>query len=265
MKVKVAFLAIVLLSGFVAAADWEENEVVLDITYASKYLWRGIDRLDDVSAWQPSITMPNINGSGFTAQVWMSYAGGGGSGRGVNSRVDATEYDYILAYDFSMWKDERYVTDVHANFIYYDFTDAPNKLADAQELGADFSWPCLMKCGWTPHYYVGRIWAAKSDSLLNRGPDYNGWVHILGLAYEFTTCPMDGVGSMPIKLTADAVFNDGYAAASSDWSHITWGAQTEWMMGSAKVAPGVYYQTSMEDTVNTEDELYTMVSVSWTF
>jgi hypothetical protein len=72
-----------------------------------------------------------------------------------------------------------------------------------------------------------------------------------------------------MKFSADAVYNDGTGADSvdHDWSHILWGLSTSMTcpVTGAKVTPGIWYQTSMEDTVNENDEFWGGLSYALTF
>jgi len=266
MKKGILLILVVLLStaGLLQAQE-DKLGVTLDVTYVSKYIWRGIDILDDVSAFQPSINV-DLGDTGFSFNVWASYAGSGGLTSGGTSRVNLTEYDYSLAYNFALFEGESYVTNVTANYIYYDYPDQPSTARDAQEIGVGFAWPNICPAGIVPSYYVGKIWESKSDSAL--GGDFGGWVHIFGLGYNLTVAGL--TPDMPeqvISLSAAAVYNDGFAGATvdHDWSHILFGASTSFDIGPGAFTPGLYYQVSMEDTVNPEDEFWTSLSYTINF
>jgi len=245
---------ILVTAGFAVAQD-DELGVTLDATYVSKYLWRGIDRMDDKAAFQPSVTF-DLYGTGFSAQLWAALPGS--SGTNTTSTVNATEFDYSLMYDFTMMEGQCSQTDVKLNYIYYDFIDQPTNAADAQELGAGFAWPNLLGNGFTPTYYVGRIWQARSNTQL--AANYGGWVHALGLNYDMN------IESQVVTLMSSLVYNDGYAGADNDWSHAVFGAKSAFDIADGlSFTPAVYYQISMEDTVNTEDELYSSVSLTYSF
>ena len=271
MRKGILLIAVILLSmaGFVRAEE-EKLGVDFDVTWVSKYLWRGIDRLDDKAALQPSIKL-DFYDTGLSFKVWASYAGGGGMGTnssrtGRFSRVNATEFRYILAYDRTFFEAENYATDVTVNYIYYDFIDEPDRAQDAQEIGVGFAWPNICPAGVVPSYYVGKIWPSRSNS----GPvvtgDYAGWVHIFGLGYDLTVPGiLPDVPEQVVSFSAALVYNDGYAGASHDWSHATFGISTPMAIGQLTFTPAVYYQSSFEDSVNTSDELYTGLSLSFSF
>ncbi len=262
MRKGILLIAVILLStaGFVRAEE-EKLGVDFDLTWVSKYLWRGIDRLDDKAALQPSIKL-DFYDTGLSFKVWASYAGSSGT-RDV-STVNATEYRYILAYDRTFFEAENYATGVTVNYIYYDFIDEPDKAQDAQEIGVGFAWPNICPAGIVPSYYVGKIWKARSNSRL--AADYGGWAHIFGLGYDLTVPGfLPDVPEQVISLSLAGVYNDGYAGAEHDWSHIVWGASTAIKCGPGTFTPAVYYQMSMEDSVNTEDEFWTGLSYTVSF
>jgi hypothetical protein len=256
--------AVILLCVAGSVQAQEELGVELDVTWVSKYIWRGFDVLDDKAAVQPSVNL-DLFGTGFSAMIWASYSTTGGTSSGVPAgRVNATEYDYVIKYDASLSEGEMCQLDMTANYIYYDFIDEPTKAADAQELGVGFSMPNICAAGFVPRYYVGKIWASRSDSWLVS--NYGGWVHVLGVGYDMAI-----PGILPdtpeqiLKLGADVTYNDGYAGANSDWSHATFSIAAPMPVGAVKVTPALYYQSSWEDTVNSEDELYCGLSVAYNF
>lgn len=256
-----AILVVLLSMTGLAQAQEDELGVTLDVTFVSKYLWRGIDRFDDKAAFQPSLNF-DLYGTGLSFKVWASYPGGGGSSSALPAgRVNATEYQYIIAYDCTLFEGESYATDVLTNWIYYDFIDEHDTAADAQELGVGFAWPNICPAGIVPSYYVGRIWPARSNSELTG--EYSGWVHVFGLGYDLVVPGiLPDTHEQVLSLSAAAVYNDGFAGATvkHDWSHIVWGVSTAIDVGPGTFTPAVYYQTSMEDSVNTEDEFWTGLS-----
>ncbi len=279
MKKLVLLMAVLLLLsvGIVQAQMPAEDEmgVTLDVTYASKYLFRGIDIYDDVSAWQPSIMM-DLWDTGFYSKVWMSYPGSGGDtdnytttivdGSDVGrSRVNATEYRYIGGYKTVLFEGQNCKTNVDISYTYYDFIDEPGDDADSMEIGAMFSMPHIIGGGIVPHFYSGRIWQAASDSGLPDvvGGPFGGWVHLMGFNYNFE---MENQGcTLPMTFTSNLVYNDGYYGVDHDWSHATFGLATKMDVAGFDLKPGLYFQKSMEDSANTEDELYTTISMSTSF
>lgn len=267
--VGIVIVFIVLLTTVGFAQAQRELSGTVDVSYVSKWLWRGFDMLDDKSAIQPSVDI-DLFGTGFSINVWASYAGSS-QGDGAFSTVNKTRYDYTLAYSCTLFEGEQFATDVKANFIYYDFIDEPDTVADTEELGVGFSWPELCPAGIVPSYYVCKLWNARSNSALPSG--YSGWLHIFGLGYDLTTPGiLPDTPEQVFNLSAAAVYNDGAGAnpktgavADHEWSHIVWGVSTKIEAGPGTFTPAVYYQTSMDSSVNPEDELWAGLSYAIPF
>ncbi len=243
--------------------------VTADVTWVSKYLWYGVDKLDDKAAWQPSVNV-DLFGTGFNVGVFASYAGTSKHG-GAVSTVNATEYRYIVGYSQTFFEGQTYQADATVNWIYYDLIDNPDKgdrtgtFGDAQQIGLTVSLPQLCPAGFVPSYHVAAIWPDESGSRL--GTRYNGWVHVFGVGKDVTV-----PGILPetpeqvLHLSGAAVFNDGFAGVNKDWSHALFGVSTDFEIAeNVAFTPAVYYQSSWEDTANTEDEWWTSLGVSYKF
>ena len=259
MRKGILVVAVVLLSmaGIVHA---EELGVTLDVAYVSKYIWRGFDMMDDKGSIQPSIDV-DLYGSGFSLNVWTAQPTS--SGTGGFSTVNHEEWDYTLTYANSFLDGERYKTDYAVSYVYYNFPDNPRNAADAQEVNAAFSWPDLCPMGIVPHYVLVKMWPSEGG-----GParSLGGFIHIFGFGYDFE---LPGLQDQPITFTWDLVYNDGTGlgdgSVAHDWSHILWGLSTGIDVGPGTFSPGVYFQTSMEDSVNPEDEVWASLSYSVSF
>jgi len=271
-KLLVGMVVLLSVTAFVNAADQmaeEDMGVTVDLSYTSKYIWRGFDILDNVGAFQPSINLDL--GSGFSANVWMSYAGSSGT-NGLDassptvagaSRVNLTEYDYTLAYDGTAYEDCPWKTNYQVGWRYYDYIDTSSKDSDVQEVFLTGSMPALTGCAAVPHFGVLQMWPAKGEGL-NRA--YSGTIYLMGFDYGFT---LDQAPELPMTFSWDIVYNDGTGGASvdHDWSHMVWGLKTAMTcpMTGAKVVPAVYFQNSFEDSVNNEDELWASISYAFSF
>lgn len=256
------------VAGVVNAAEQAVAEpmgVTVDLSWTSKYIWRGFDILDNTAAFQPSINMDL--GSGFSANVWMSYAGSGGTTESGLSRVNLTEYDYTLAYDGTAYEDCAWKTNYQVGWRYYDYIDTPSKDNDVQEVFLTGSMPALMDNGIVPHFGVFQMWeATEGASKATTGRDYSGTIYLVGFGYGFT---LDQAPELPMNFTWDIVYNDGTGGATvdHDWSHMLWGLSTSMTcpMTGATITPAVYFQNSFEDTVNTQDELWASLSYAFSF
>jgi hypothetical protein len=105
---------------------------------------------------------------------------------------------------------------------------------------------------------------------------FSGPIHVMGLDYNWTS---ECMPELPMKLSWDITYNDGTGTVvdddgdnvvgpvDHDWSHMTFGLSTSMKcpMTGGKVTPGVWFQKSMDDSVNNEDELYAGLSYSLTF
>jgi len=266
MKKSIILVSLIgLLVGSVAvAAEDGQYGVTVDTTWVSKYIWRGFDLLDDKAAIQPSVSFDL--GSGFSATVWASWAGASQNGGDV-STVNANEMDYILSYANGFCQGETYETAYSLNWVYYDFTDQPSKAADAQEINASIAMPNLCPYGVVPSYTIIKMWAAKG---WGDAGELGGWIHVLGLDYALTIPGfMDNNPEQTIDLHWDLTYNDGTGltdgSVDHDWSHTTFGVSTDVAVGPGTFRPGVFYQVSMDKSVNNENELYTGLSYALNF
>ena len=259
----VALLVSVVAMGQGVAAGEEGRAdgglgIALDMTYVSKYLWRGYDLFDDHAALQPSVDV-DLFGTGFGVNVWGSIpmgTGSNGHGDGINIWQ---EYDYTVYHGLTLFEDERYALDVGTNYIYYHFPKLNHK-ADTQEIGVSVALPNLIEIGGSalvPSYYAGKLWPTSSG----QDSDVAGGYHALGLSYDLAIPETE----YALSLTADVNYNDGMFGSDHDWSHATVGISTAVDVGPVSVSPFLSYQISMDDSVNSEDELYGGVSVSFRF
>ena len=267
-KLTYLLTALVMFSAIgVVNADDDGIGIDLSTSWVSKYIWRGVDVLDDKAAFQPSVNFDL--GSGFSFNVWASYAGASKNGGSV-STVDATEYNYRLTYANSIWDDSTVKTNYALSWIYYDFIDQPDKNADAQEVNLSLSWPEICPFGTVPSYTIVRMWSAESEGPSN---GLSGWIHVIGLTKDFTVPGLlDDTTDQTLRFGWDITYNDGAGVpglpsgtVDSDWSHMTWSLAAPMTCGQGTLTPAVYYQTSMEDTVNKEDEFWTGITYSFAF
>jgi hypothetical protein len=263
MKKGILFLtAIVILSitgaGF-AAGDGELG-VTLDTTWVSKYIWRGIDRLDDKAAFQPSIDL-DLFGTGFSANVWTSQAGASKNGGNI-STVDAEEWNYSLAYNNTINEGDTTAVNYSVWYRFYDFPDMASKDADAQEVALAVSLPNICPGGVVPSYAAIRMWNSKSGGAAS---GLGGWIHVFALNYGLV---IDGF-EPTIDLGWDLTYNDGAGVGggvvSHDWSHMTWSVGSSFDVGPGTFTPAIYFQNSMDDSVNDEDEIWTSLSYTMKF
>ena len=267
MRIKqngVLFIVVTLLArtGF-AQAEQRKLGVEVDATWVSKYLWHGFPIFGDQPAFQPSINF-DLYGTGFSIEVWGAF--------GDSGRVETyQELDYTLAYDCRVLEDTDYATDIRFNFIFYDFKQWG---IDKHEVGAGFTWPNIIPDGIVPGYYIGCMWPrthyGTGDGYLQG--EASGFIHVFSLAYDLTVPGLlPNTDEQVLNLFTDLTYNDGYGAryrgptADHDWSHITFGVATDIAVGEFTFTPALYYQLSMDSSVNEDDELVTGLSLLYSF
>jgi len=237
--------------------------VEVDATWVSKYLWHGFPVFGDQPAFQPSVNL-DLYGTGFSLEIWGAF--------GDSARVETyQELDYTLAYDCRALEDTDYATDIRFNFIFYDFKQWG---IDKHEVGAGLAWPNIFPNGVVPGYYFGSMWPRKhygtGDGYLQGNA--SGFIHVFSLAYDLTVPGfLPDTDEQVLNLSADLTYNDGYGAryrgptADHDWSHSTFAVATDIAVGELTFRPAVYYQISMDSSVNDEDELVTGLSLLYSF
>ena len=253
-------------AGLVYAQEGELTGTI-DITYLSSYIWRGFDcYAEDHSAVQPSIDL-DLWGSGFGLKVMSS--------RAIHSGFeDKEELDFTLYYKDLLCEAETYATFYELGYVYYNFPDNPKKgsatllCGDMQEIFLALAWPNVCPAGIVPSYVTVLMWPSEGKSYSKHN---GGWAHILGLDYAWTI-----PGLMPetpeqvLNLHAEMVYNDGVGpageAVDNDWSHAVFGVSTDFEVAeNLTFTPVLYYQSSWDDSVNTQDETWVSLSMAYKF
>ncbi len=286
MKEKTILFSIVILlcaAGFTyaqaeAPVPAQDNELhgSVGIKYLSKYIWRGFDYFpDEHSAFQTGIDL-DLYGSGFGVGVLLT--------RAIHAPFENAEtIGLTLSYGNRLYDGQSYVTKYSTGWVYYGYPDESRsgsktsshaQAASMQEYFLALSWPEICPAGVVPSYTAIAMWPAEGDSAARKN---SGWIHVFGLGYDLKT-----VGLLPempeqtFHLSLDAVYNDGAApgvvintasgTVKHDWSHAVFGVSTNFDLGnSLTFTPGVYYQSSWEDTVNTEDEAWITMGLKYAF
>ena len=260
MKKGIIFVTAMIL--FSTGSAWAQEEasaigIDVDVTWVSKYIWRGIDKTDDKAAFQPSINFDL--GDGFSFNVWSSQPASSKGGAST-SQVDAEEFDYTLTYANSVYDGEAYATNYALSWVFYDYPDMASNDADMQEFNLALSWPDLCPAGVVPSYTIICMWPSEGGGAAR---DNGGFIHVFGLGYDIEVAELPS----PLSFGCAAVYNDDAGAANvdHDWTHILWSLSTSFDCGTGTLSPAVYYQTSMDDSVNTEDEFWVGVSYGLNF
>jgi hypothetical protein len=274
MKKKAILLTAVLLFASLSVVQAQEGELhgTIDVTYLSKYVWRGFDIYGDKSAIQPSIDL-DLYGTGFGINVMGHMANS-------SEYVNGERWDYTLYYCNSLFEGESYATNYRLGWVNYNYPDntskgsatAPN--ASLQELHAILSWPNICPAGVVPSYILVKMWPSESGSFSGYNSPFggtaSGFAHIFMLDY-----PMTIQGIMPdtaeqvLNLHAEFVYNDGVGPAGQnvdqDWSNAVFGISTSFDLGSnLMLTPALYHQVTMDKSVN-DDKSETWATAGLTY
>jgi hypothetical protein len=235
----------------------------VDVTYLSKYIWRGFDVYGEQSAIQPSVNL-DLFGSGFGVSAMGHRANSSGY-------ENSERWDYTLFYANSLFAGEKYALNYRLGYVYYNYPDMSSSIADLQELQAIFSWPNILPVkGLVPTYVLVKLWPSESGSMV--GGNASGFAHIFMLDYGI---PVQGMGTgspeQVINLHSEVVFNDGVgpngANVDHDWSNAVFGISTTFDLGgNFSLTPGVYHQVTMDKSVNPDnDETWASVGATYKF
>ena len=276
MKQKVLCAAIVLMAATALVQAQDELHGSIDVTYQSKYMWRGIDVYGDKSAVQPTV-MLDLYDTGFGVSLQGHRANS--SGYETTERWDAT-----LFYKNAVFMDESYAMQYMIGWRYFYFPDAPlDDMApgasgdiDLQEIHAVMSFPKILETeGLVPTYVLVKLWPAESGTFVGSGGPSgtaSGFAHIFMLDYGLPI--EDLLPDMPeqvLKLHSEVVFNDGVdprgAGVDHDWSNAVFGVSTDFKLAeNVTLTPGVFHQVTMDTTINDDkDETWVTLGLNYSF
>jgi hypothetical protein len=181
-----------------------------------------------------------------------------------------------------MFTGEKYEMNTRFNYVYYNYPDrsshstSPGSATiDLQELNGIFSFPKITGIkGLVPTYILVKLWPSNSSSAVGSGGSgdaASGWAHIFCLDYPLEmTCPITGSPRV-FNLHFETVYNDGVhpvagRKAEHDWSNAVFGVTTDFKVNeTCTLTPGMYYQSSWEDSVNPEDEYWATMNLNYKF
>lgn len=265
MKRVILMAAVCLLAatGLVRAEVGELSGTV-DLTFQSKYVWRGFDIYGDKSAVQPSIDL-DLFGTGLGVNLTGH--------RAMSSGYENSErWDYMVYYGSKLFEDETYATNWRMGYVYYNYPDSSSHTSsslDLQELHWVLSWPNAIPVkGLVPTYILVKLWPSNSGSPLT---ETSGFAHIFMLDYGLAVPGIvPDTDEQILRLHTELVFNDGVHPAGGnadhDWSNWVFGVETDFDLGNnLSFTPGLYYQFSMDDSVNDEDETWVNLGLKYKF
>lgn len=238
----IALLSVVPTVNAVNFTDTEIG-VTADVTFVSRYIWRGFNLFGSSPAWQPSVDIDL--GGGFGANIWASYAHNAG-------HVDATEYDYTLYYGQTAFEGEVFKTDYVIGWRYFDYIDTASENADMQELFLEMQMPQLIGGGLVPKINYYYLWKARSG-----GPTsiQGGSMVDVGIDYGFT---LNELPEVPLTFSWNLGYNDGVfstrdratgipANVINGWTHMLWGltAEVTCPMTGGTLTPAIISRTPL--------------------
>ena len=213
MKKQALLLTVVILLSVGTLAQAQDGiSGTYEITYLSRYIWRGFDVYEDNhSAIQPLSLDLDLYGTGFGVKLFWSRAWNAG-------HENTEEMDVALYYTNEIYEDEMYATNYKIAWGYYGYPDEPRSVRDFQEFLVSLAWPKVCPAGVVPSYTIVRMWPSEGESDRN---DNGGWLHILGVGYDLTVPELTPeISEQVVHLSADLVYNDGVGAGYLSLIHI---------------------------------------------
>jgi hypothetical protein len=277
-KMLVSTVFLLVLGSFAQAQDGDLHGA-LDLTYQSKYLWRGFDVYGDKSAVQPSIDL-DLYGTGLGLRAEGHRANSSG-------HENTERWDYTLYYRNALFAGEAHATNYMIGYRYFNYPQQSSHSRggvnpetgtfDIQEVHAILSWPSILPVeGLVPTYVLVKLSPVNSGTMVGgRSPSTgtaSGFAHIFMLDYGM---PIQGllpdIPEQTLHLHSEVVFNDGVGPAGQnadhDWSNAVFGISTGFNLSDNIVlTPGVYYQATMDSSVNDDkDETWMALSMMYKF
>ena len=270
MKEGILIAVILLMAVGNVQAQEGELQGKVDLTWTSKYVWRGFDVYGDKAAIHPTVDL-DLFGTGLHFSTEGHRANSSG-------HENTERWDYTLYYLGCMFPDELYQTNYRIAYVYYNYPDMSSHTTgsiDLQEVHSVFSWPKVLGIeGLVPTYCLVKLSPANSGTIVGAnspwGGTASGWAHIFMLDYGLpVTCPVTG-DTMTLNLHSEFVYNDGVSPLGTnvdhDWSNAVFGVTTNFDLGNnLTLTPGVYWQSSWDDSVNNEDECWVSMGVGYKF
>jgi hypothetical protein len=276
MKQAIMFCAVLSLAATgLSQAQAKDLHGSFDMTYQSKYVWRGFTVYGSKSAFQPTIDL-DLFGTGFG----LSAQGHRANSSGYEL---AERWDYTLYYQNALFADEAYATMYRLGWVYYNYPDLSSGDADLQEIHAVMAWPKVLGVkGLVPAYCLVKLWPSESGSLVAGQVDLSkgipsrgtasGFAHIFMLDYGLPVKDLlPNVPEQVLKFHSELVYNDGVGPAGQDvdqdWSDLVLGVSTDFAMcKNVTFTPGIYHQITMDSSVNSnKDETWVTFGMKYKF
>ncbi len=256
------FFSLLLISLIPAIVFSQENKISysFDTTYLGAYLDKGFDVFGPGSH---SGTKSSFNIHAPRSGVGLNITNFRANTGGFENKQ---KFNYAIYYQNKLFQNKKYATAYKINYCFHHFPDQPRNAANSQEIILNLAWPKLLHTNFTPLYSFCYEYPA-GNSYQNR--TISGWVHIFGLAYEVPVKNfIPEFKKQMLNLSTLIFYNDGFGGNNidHDFSHMLLGASTKFQISkNLDLTPGFYYQSSWDDSVNTEDEYWTSLKLSYKF
>ena len=234
LYVRAALVAAVL--GIIVGAAPLSAQFEFQADVMSRYIWRGFDLYPSNNpALQPSVTY-TFGESGFSANLWTSFALGE---RSIYKDLD--EIDFTLDYSFPLSEQ----VGMSVGFTNYGYYFLP-----------EFSF----KDGTSQEFYIS---AGLSDAFLSPTLtafyDVNLGSGLYVLLQGSQSIPLSE--SLSLDLSAGLGYNSKQYIDESGLSDLTIGASLPIALGDWTIAPQINYSFVFLDSVNEENELWFGISI----
>ena len=256
----------------------------VDLTYTTKYVWRGFNVFGSKTAIHPTVNlfMPSTS-MGFSVEGHRANS----SGYEIFER-----WDYSLYYLGKMFEGETYEMNYRVAYVYYNYPQQSSHsrgdnpiddpgfglecgVYDIHEGHIVLSCPTILGIdGLVPTYVLVKLMPVNSGTVVGAkspsGGTSSGFAHIFMLDYAMPiTCPLTGV-DRDLNLHSEVVFNDGVSPVGTntdhDWSNAVFGVSTNYEIEeNINLKPGFYYQSSWDDSVNSSDEYWASLGLTANF
>jgi hypothetical protein len=255
-----------------AAESQGQLRAMVGVTWDSQYIWRGFDVFGDEDALHV-LTDLNLFDTGFGVSV----VGHQGLSEAFG---DLQRWDGTVYYQNGLFAGAPLAVNFRVGYVYYYYPKTNFGLTqDLMEGHLILSWPNLLPIqGLQPSYAFAYMWPGSKNHWAEvENPDFDenstGMFHILMLDYAFSTPPLiPGMDDQAIRLHSELVYNGGVSPygtkVQSGFSDVVVGASTDFAFGADRnliLTPSVYYQFSLEDTVNPDNEFWVSVSLKYAF
>jgi hypothetical protein len=272
--------AVLLLATATLAAEApdqaKENQgglqAMVGTTWDSQYVWRGFDVfggknalhvLTDLNLWD--------TGFGVSAVGHQSLSEGFG---------DLQRWDGTVYYQNGLLAGEPLAVNFRVGYVYYYYPKTNFGLTqDLMEGHLILSWPNLLPIkGLQPSYAFVYMWPGNENHFAQiENPDFNhnstGMFHFLMLDYAFSTPPLiPGMDDQAIRLHSELVYNGGVSPfgtnVTAGFSDVVVGASTDFAFCKDRnlvLTPSIYYQWTLQHTVNPDNEFWVSISLKYAF